>query len=69
MSLVNGTMDQGSISFEDEYIKAMQTGRGETVILKIYDNKGYFDSVVISSKKEVDHRELINCILATVEIE
>lgn len=27
ITLVGGTVDQGSISFEDEYIKAMQTGR------------------------------------------
>lgn len=69
ISLVNGTMDQGSINFEDEYIKAMQTGRGKNIIIKIYDNEGYFWSVVIASNRDIDHRELINCILATAKIE
>lgn len=70
VSLVYGTEDQGSISFEDEYIKAMQTGRtGATIILKIYDNEGYFCSVVIKGNKETEYRELVNCILATAKIE
>ncbi|WP_041712882.1 hypothetical protein [Cellulosilyticum lentocellum] len=63
-------MDQGSISFEDEYIKAMQTGRtGAGIILKIYNNEGYFCSVAISGNKEADYKELVNCILATTKIE
>lgn len=69
VSLVYGTEDQGSISFEDEYIKAMQTGRGKNIIIKIYNNEGYFWSVVIASNRDIDHRELINCILATAKIE
>ncbi len=68
VTLVNGTMDQGSISFEDEYIKAMQTGRGNTMGLKIYDNKGDVYLIMIHGK-EADYGELINCILATTRIE